>query len=472
MEIQRIAMRSQVLTGLLLASPMLANCGDVSGDAGPLLEAASSKTYSLALLATQGDAAPGGGTYTFDFEPGALNSSGQFAYAADVSTGGEGVFLGRGTSVAQIIRTGQPAPGGGTFGPFGIFGHAALNDAGNMAFTFNLDPFTLPLGMNSGVYRFAGNSNTTSAILTPGVTPAPSGGVFQGAPIHASINNGGDVVFAGIINTTAGIASPPSPPNFGLGVGVFRSDRNGALTSVVVPGDPAPGGCTFDFAQNPWINSSGAIAFGAHISCDPCNSFGAPQTDRIFCAESVYLKQAPHGPIVSIAHQGDPAPGGGTFNLAFGPVLNGRGDIVFVADLGTDPQGFGATGVFLFTRGGLQAVARPGDAMPGGGHITTASQSIQNYSINNGGDVAFDAALDTQAVAGVPDTGIYVRVGGTLRLVARTGTVIPGVGTMAGLFSPFVTFPSMAAIINNRGQLLFTGVLTDGTIVLLLATPG
>jgi hypothetical protein len=297
--------------------------------------------------------------------------------------------------------------------------------------------------------------------------------VFQGTAIHASINNGGDVVFSGIINTTAGIASPPSPPNFGLGVGVFRSDRNGALTSVAVPGDPAPGGCTFDFAQNPWINNSGAIAFGAHRSCDPCNTFGIPQTDRIFCAESVYLKAAPHGPIVSIAHQGDPAPGGGTFNLAFGPVLNSRGDIVFVADLGTDPQGFGPTGVFLFTRGRLQAVARPGDAMPGGGHLTTASSFIQNYSINNGGDIAFDAALDTQAVAGVPDTGLYVRVGGTLRLVARTGTVIPGVGTIAGLFNnPFVTFPSGGAIINNRGQVLFTVVLTDDSTALLLATPG
>ena len=471
MEIQR-AMRSLLPLVFLSATPLLASCGELTGDGEPVDQTASAKGYTITSLARQNTAAPGGGTYAFDFEPGALNSAGQFSYAADVSTGGEGVFLGRGTSIAQIIRSGQPAPGGGTFGPFGIFGHASLNDGGNMAFAFNGDPFTLPLGMNSGVYRFTANRNATTAIVTPFVTPAPSGGVFQGSDIHAWINNGGDVVFAGIINTEHGIASPPSPPDFNLGVGVFRQDRSGAITSVAVPGDPAPGGSNFDFAQNPWINDAGAIAFGAHVAGDPCDTFGSAQTDRIICGESIYLKQAPNGPIISIAHHGDAAPGGGTFNIAFGPVLNSRGDILFVGDLGSDPQGFGPGGVFLYSKGQLQAVARPGDAMPGGGHFATSSSIIQNYSINNGGDVTFTAGLDT-GPAEAPDTGLYVRAGGTMRLVARTGTVIPGVGTVAGLLNnPFVTFPSGGSIINTRGQVLFSAVLTDGTTALLLATPG
>jgi len=471
MELHRTATKSLPLMAMFLAAPLLASCADVSDDAASAEEAASAKSYSFVRLAAQGDAAPGGGTYVNDFEPGALNSSGQFSYAADVSTGGEGVFHGRGTSISQVIRSGQPQPGGGTFGPFGIFGHAALNDAGNMAFAFNGDPFTPPLGFNSGVFRFTANTGTTTAIVTPFVTPAPSGGTFQGSDIHAWINNGGDVVFAGMINTTHGIASPPSPPDFNLGVGIFRQDRNGALTSVAVPGDPAPGGHTFDFAQNPWINDAGDIAFGAHVAGDPCDTFGSAQTDRIICGESIYFKPA-NGAIVSIAHHGDPAPGGGTFNIAFGPVLNSRGDILFIGDLGTDPQGFGPGGVFLFTKGKLQAVARPGDAMPGGGHFATSSPLIQNYSINNGGDITFTAALDT-GPAETPDTGLYVRAGGTMRLVARTGTVIPGVGTIAGLLNnEFVNFPSGGSIINNRGQVLFSAVLTDGTTRLLLATPG
>ena len=207
---------------------------------------------------------------------------------------------------------------------------------------------------------------------------------------------------------------------------------------------------------------------------DPCDDFGAPQDQRIICGESIYFKPAPKGPIVSIAHQGDPAPGGGVFNIAFGPVLNSRGDILFIGDLGTDPHGFGPGGVFLFTKGRLEAVARPGDAMPGGGHFATSSPLIQNYGINNGGDVTFDAALDT-GPAEAPDTGLYVSSGGVVQLVARTGTVIPGVGTVAGILNSLgFTFPSGGCTINNRGQVLFSALLTGGgnSTVLLLATPG
>jgi hypothetical protein len=471
MEIERVLVRSRIVLALSAVAPLLASCGEVGGDAASGEEAASSKaSYGFTLLAANGGAAPGGGTYVNDFEPGGLNNRGQFSYAADVSTGGEGVFLGRGSSIAQIIRSGDPAPGGGTFGPFGIFGHAALNDPGDLAFAFNGAPFTLPLGVNSGVYRFTAHSGATTAIVTPFVTPAPTGGMFQGSDIHASINNGGDVVFAGIIATTAGISVPPST---GLGVGVFRADRSGGLTSVAVPGDAAPGGCDFDFAQNPWINDAGDIAFGAHVACDECKQLGSTQDQRIFCAESVYFKPAPSGPIVSIAHQGDPAPGGGVFNVAFGPVLNSRGDILFIGDLGTSPDAITAAGVFLFSKGTLASVARPGDAMPGGGHLTSASPIIQSYDLNNGGDVTFAAALDT-GPADAPDTGLYVRVGGVLRLVARTGTVIPGVGTVAGLVNSLgITFPSSGAIINNRGQVLFSALLTGGgnSTVLMLATP-
>ena len=470
MDIERVLVRSRIVLAVL-GLPLLASCGEVGADAAREQQAASSKTYSFTLLAANGGAAPGGGIYANDFEPGGLNGRGQFSYAADVSTGGEGVFLGIGSSIAQIVRSGDPAPGGGTLGPFGIIGHASLNDPGDLAFAFNGDPFTLPFGVNSGVYRFTANRNTTTAIVVPFVTPAPSGGVFQGSDILATINNGGDVVFAGIINTDHGINVEPIT---GLGVGVFLQDRQGALTSVAVPGDPAPGGRTFDFAQNPWINDAGSIAFGAHVAGDPCDDFGAPQDQRIICGESIYFKPAPKGPIVSIAHQGDPAPGGGVFNIAFGPVLNSRGDILFIGDLGTDPHGFGPGGVFLFTKGRLEAVARPGDAMPGGGHFATSSPLIQNYGINNGGDVTFDAALDT-GPAEAPDTGLYVSSGGVVQLVARTGTVIPGVGTVAGILNSLgFTFPSGGCTINNRGQVLFSALLTGGgnSTVLLLATPG
>src|ERR1043165_5307806 len=42
-----------------------------------------------------GDPAPGGGQFTFDFEPSAINERADVAFTADVTTGGEGVFVAR-----------------------------------------------------------------------------------------------------------------------------------------------------------------------------------------------------------------------------------------------------------------------------------------------------------------------------------------------------------------------------------------
>jgi len=46
------------------------------------------------------------------------------------------------------------------------------------------------------------------------------------------------------------------------------------------------------------------------------------------------------------------------------------------------------------------------------------------------GNVSFYAALDTG------EEGLYVSSRGSIRLVARTGTVIPGLGTIANLENP------------------------------------
>jgi hypothetical protein len=109
--------------------------------------------------------------------------------------------------------------------------------------------------------------------------------------------------------------------------------------------------------------------------------------------------------------------------------------------------------------------------------------------VNNVGDVVFNAKLDTDDNGDdLPDTGLYVWSHGSLRLVARTGTVIPGVGTIAHLVMnvlvaiPSTTlFPNSGAHNNDRGQVLFGATLcdigvtpcatSDGRGVLLVATP-
>jgi hypothetical protein len=116
--------------------------------------------------------------------------------------------------------------------------------------------------------------------------------------------------------------------------------------------------------------------------------------------------------------------------------------------------------------------------------------------VNNPGDVVFNATLDTSTLSTdngepIPDTGLYVWSHGSLRLVARTGTVIRGVGTIAHLVmnvlvvsdpeSPAVFVPNSGAHNNDRGQVVFGATLcdvgsspcatSDGRGVLLVATP-
>ena len=93
--------------------------------------------------------------------------------------------------------------------------------------------------------------------------------------------------------------------------------------------------------------------------------------------------------------------------------------------------------------------------------------------------MAFNAALNTDVNGdGVADTGLFVWSNGSIRLVARTGTVIAGVGKVDGMVMgvivvppPPILVPNSGAINNDLGQVLFGAKLNDGRGVLLLATP-
>jgi hypothetical protein len=111
--------------------------------------------------------------------------------------------------------------------------------------------------------------------------------------------------------------------------------------------------------------------------------------------------------------------------------------------------------------------------------VTSSTIGGWQIDVNNAGEVVFNAALDTHANPKIPDTGLYLFSHGERHLVARTGTVIPGVGTIAQLQMkvpeanppPEAKFPNSGANNNERGQVVFGATLTDGRGVLLLATP-
>lgn len=439
---------------------------------------AAPPSYVLSPIQYLNDPAPGGGTFVNDFEAGGLNNRGDMAFGADASTGGEGVFLSRKGQVMQLGRTGGPAPGGGTF-EFGFLGPVAMNDEGDVAFSFLLQPFTAPVGVNAGTYRYSHSTGKINAVLVPFVTPAPDGSTFQGTMFYPSINNRGDIVFPGVTETDDGV-HVPGEQYIGLGVGIYRASMGGTITNIASPGDAAPGGGLFDYAVEPWINNGGDVSFIAHIAGEDSVVAGfPPQADFISALGGLYVRNAGTGQIHTIVHPGDPAPRGGIFRQVFHDVMNDRGDIAFVGDLTAAPGANQSIGVFVYSGGVVSAVARPGDPMPGGGALVNASLIGGNVHINNRGDVAFNGVLSIDADGdGTLDTGLFVWSHGTTRLVAHTGTVIPGVGTILQLAAtqiiippPPIVTPNSGAINNDRGQLLFQATLTDGRGVLLLATP-
>ncbi len=406
-------------------------------------------------IAGIGDRAPGGGFYASDFEPYGLNSSSDLAFAADLSTGGEGAFLlaaGSARVAVALARHGEAAPGGGVF-EGSTLGHTAINNAGDLAFVFGLKPFSAPAlkGFSkAGLFRYSRRDGTVSALVVPGVTVAPGFGTFESAGQHASMNTAGDIVFPGVVRTLQGVA-----PASGVGQGIFMADRAGRITKVAAPGDPAPGRGVYDFAANPWINDRGDIAFGAHVAGEEC----IPITPG--CMESIYLRSAASGRIESIAHQGGQAVNGNFLRGAWGPAINNSGDLVFMGELMPPPGLPSARGIYLYSNGVTALIARPGDIMPDGRKILTVNpvSSAGNYSLNQRSEVSFNAALEDG------DSGLYVYSRGALHLVAGTGTAIPGVGTVASVSG------LIGGVLNDAGQVFFWATPKDGRGVLLLATP-
>jgi len=444
---------------------------------------------SFQVLATLGTAAPGGAGFRInDFEPGGLNNHGDVNYGNDLGTTsdpasfyGEGIVLRSHGQETLLASSGASAPGGGTY-EFTFLGPTTLNDQGDAAFAFTLQPFEFPFGVNAGVFRFSHNNHAVTPVVLPGVTPVPGEGEnFTGAFFNPSLNNRGDLQFVGIYSTDQGI-HVSGEPYVGLGMGIFAADPGGQLSRVVAPGDAAPGGGKFDLADQPGVNDKGDVAFFGHVAGEEVDSANnsPPQALIINALGSVYVKDGATGEIKSIAHAGDPAPGGGVFRAAFAPVINNRGDVAFAGDLTPAPDANLVIGVFLYSGGVTIPIARPGDAMPGGGHFVTGSNiGGSQVHLNNRGDVVFNAVLDTDVNNdGSLDTGLFQWSHGQLSLIARTGTNLPGVGTVLDLVGseiitppPPVVTPNSGALNNDRGQVLFGARLTDGRSVLLLYTP-
>ena len=322
-----------------------------------------------ALVAREGDAAPGtgGATYTSLGSP-AHNDAGETAFRASLggtgvdSTNNAGIFTGSGL----VTRKGDEAPGTGG-ATYTDFGTPALNDAGDTAF----------LGFLTGAGVTSANG---VGIFTPTAQVARAGDMVPGPGVatyrtfgNTALNDAGETAFTGVLT----------------GKGVSSTNDTGIFTSqgpLVREGDPAPGAgaATFSAFGSPAFNNGGEAAFFALLTgkgVTPTNRFG------IFTSSAL------------VAREGDAAPGTGGANYSsfFGTVaLNDAGETAFLASLG-GAGGPPTTNSGLFLSDGLgatQLILRTGDLIDlGGGDLRTVSDIVDLEGLNGLGQLAFRAGF-------------------------------------------------------------------------------
>jgi hypothetical protein len=155
----------------------------------------------------------------------------------------------------------------------------------------------------------------------------------------------------------------------------------------------------------------------------------------------------------AIARVGEAAPGGGTFdrfgqeNLPVVAPVNARGDVAFFARLS---RGAADEGIFLRRGDRILTVAREGDRVPGIGRLSGFGKH-PTPALSDGGVVAFAAAV----AGGKTVEGIFAWSAGRLRPVALTGNPAPGMpsSVLAALDSPAV---------NARGDIVFLATVRRG----------
>ncbi len=456
MRIRREApgIREVRIVSLLLAAATVMAAGDQSAS-----------TYTFKTIAKTGQS---DGQVTFGpyFQPGGINNWGEISFAPAVQSGGESVFLASGNSLIKVRAAGDPLLGGAKFGY--NLGPVPMMAGGDTAFISTDLSLPEPWGLAAGVYRTVFGIPIPIPVMLPGVTRAPGGSVFQGAAFNVQMNNSYETVFPGMICSTAPSSVPnplPNPCSTGkLAFGIYQANILGQIDAIVQPGSPAPGGSTFDYAQVPFNNNSGDVAFDGHVFGEVCNDPQGQQSFRIFCAESVYLRDGRSGALVSIAHQGRPSPvSGKQYYSAFAPVLNDLGDLVFLADLSAN--GTQENAVFLYTHGATITIAKPGDSMPGGGIFKQAGTFPHNAYLNNNLEVAFIGTLNSG------DQGLYLWKNGAILLVAKTGMKVDGGATIANLDDFGAGAASTQIATNDHGQIIFAANVTAGGGAILVATP-
>jgi hypothetical protein len=373
----------------------------------------------LRAVARTGDAAPGGGTFDrFGQESlpviAPVNASGDVAFFATLSRGpaDEGIFLQRRGRILTVAREGDRVPGVGRLSGFGKHPTPALSDNGTVAFAAAVSGGRAVEGI------FAWSAGRLRAIATTG-SPAPGmpSSVLAGLDVPA-INARGDIVFLATIRR--GRES----------LDAILVSSGGALRKVVAQGDPAPAGGAFVAFGPPVINARGAVAFAAVVE-------GKAVPGGVFVASGDRIQM--------VVGAGEETPIGGIFAKISERVgLSDGGTVAFHGMLKFAPV---SAAIFAVEDARPRVVSRLGDPAPGGG--TIAHFGLWP-SVGPGGAIAFAASID----GGPSPVAVLLADGSRLAQVVAVGDILPGGDRIASL----TLYPVVS--VSSRGHVTFAVVPT------------
>ena len=392
--------------------------------------ASAAAGYVLRKVALEGEAAPGTSDSFLEASAVAMRS-GQVVFLASLSSGlpASGAWVETNGSLALRMRNGDPAPGaGGTYAIMAGFPH--IGAAGDIAVLAPVSGGTSP----RGIFADAGGSDS-ALFLSGAAAPAPVGGTLTAGLADLqpfAYSAGGVLLFRSAV--TGGSAS----------AGLFRRASSGALSTVALAGDAAPGvpGASYSNFAHPALDASDRAAFAATLAGGAVN--------RALFAET-------GSGLGALALAGDTAPGtgGGVFSDFLYPA-SANGAVAFLAAV----SGSAVTGGVFLADGGVTAAAVENQLAPGTGGATlvtvNAPPAIDAYR-----SVAFSTGLTGGSASGAvlvydPDTD-------ALEPAALDGDLVPGVS------SPLASFGHVA--FGGGGAIAFVAELDDGRSGVFVATP-
>lgn len=447
-------------------------------------------TQTLLPVASGGMPAPGGGTFSRFGDRPVINDFGRVAFEGEVSSGPEGIFSSAfpyGAIDACALEGAASPIAGGTYKPFATSAAVSINSFGYVAFTsaiaipgpdtsgvFACDPTTpgsitvakegdlvgaAPLTAVDDEYvgiddafrvAFEGTASGRKLVLANGGPLTVLTTLSSPSEFAPRLTNAGRVIWrqsgrierfdgakttvvSGADLTPIGLGTLPREPSInGLDDMVFRGSQfvlyltdHGTTTRIAGPGDPSPVTGT--------LGSIGALAYRGRSLAFTTSDAGG----------SLIAFKKSSGAIIAGVHAGDPAPGGGTFDVN-GLLFDVRGSrLLFQSTIDSAPP----DGLFRMNTQTRQvdSLAKVGDAAPGGGAFASfiALQAAGN-------DAVFAAYVD-------PSTrGVFLSGRNGPIQIIREGDVLPDTG--GG------TLFNLGPVVASGKRIAFTGTVSGGTV--------